>query len=118
MGVIDGSYKKFMKDNIHLDTGIGKKKSKLLSKVPEIEVENRLNVQQLRGKQQIRDLTVETLARNVETNTELKPLRALPKGYDFNKMVKGKHNMTRQDLLSLRYQTNPYETNVISNVSK
>jgi len=27
-------------------------------------------------------LTEETLARGVETNTELKPIRALPKGYD------------------------------------
>lgn len=74
-----------MKDNVHLDTAVGKKKStnsKMLHRVPEIEVENRLNVQYLRGKQQIRDITEETLARNVEINKELKPIRALPKGYD------------------------------------
>jgi hypothetical protein len=48
MGIIDGSYKKFMKDNLNLDTDMSRKKSKstkLLNRVPEIEVENRLNIQ-------------------------------------------------------------------------
>jgi hypothetical protein len=109
MGIIDGSYKKFMKDNLNLDTDMSRKKSKstkLLNKVPEIEVENRLNIQYLRGRQQIRDLTEDEQVYKVETNTDLKPLKALPKGYDYGKMAKGKHNMTRHDLLSLRYKTN------------
>lgn len=105
MGIIDGSYRKFMKDNFNLDSDVSKKNAKshkLLNRVPEIEVENRLNIQYLKGKQQIRDLTEDEQFHKVETNTDLKPLKALPKGYDFNKMVKGKHNMSKQDLIKLR----------------
>jgi len=48
MGVMDGTYRKFMKDNLNLDTDHSRKKNKshkLLNKVPEMEVENRLNIQ-------------------------------------------------------------------------
>lgn len=72
-----------MKDNINLDTEFSKKNSKshkLLNRVPEIEVENRLNIQYLRGKQQIRDQTEDEQVHKIETNTDLKPLKALPKG--------------------------------------
>jgi len=39
------------------------------------------------------------MAKKAETTTELHPVKPLPKGYDYNKMFKGQHDLTKQDLI-------------------
>lgn len=50
----------------------------------------------------MRDQTEEQMAKKAELNTELHPVKPLPKGYDFNKMFNGQHDLTKQDLIYLK----------------
>jgi len=68
--------------------------------VEDLESNNRLHINYLKGKQKLKDLTEDHLVDKFTKNTDIRPSKPLPLGYDFNKAFKGKTVVSREEIIN------------------